>query len=136
MSGVPDQGVLVRRSVVSDMKMKISAAALTPATRVCLNVAFGVHLPPDSILELDVYTSQDVLSDGITGVDAGRSLLVLEARVGERALRYGLIVPDGAIEKHVKDLLDESFLQLLIPEGISTPDVDALRRRLHFLRRE
>lgn len=116
--------------------MKISAAALTPATRACLAIAFGAHLPADFILELEVYTGRDVANEGIAVVDEGNGVLALQARVGEQTLRYGLSVPDVSIEKHVKSLLDESFLRLLMPDGVSTPDADALRRRLLFLRRE
>lgn len=116
--------------------MKIHLTALMPSTRACLAVAFGTHLPADSVLEVEVFTAQDLTTAGIRIVEESNGVLAIQARCGAHTLSYGLSVPDNLIQKHVKNLLEESFLRLFVPEGVFTPDADALRRKLLYFRKE
>ena len=110
--------------------------ALMPSTRACLAVAFGTHLPSDSVLEIDVFTGQDLASGVIGVVEDGQGVLAIRAKFGEHTLSYGLSAPEDIIQKHVTNLLEESFLRLFVQEGLFTPDADALRRRLLCFRKE
>jgi hypothetical protein len=112
--------------------MKIQAAALLPSTRACLAIAFGAPMPADSVLEIDVFSAQDLADGGVRTADAANGALTIQARIGASRVGYALSTQEGVIQTHFKRLLEDAFLRLLMPEGTATPDADTLRRRLHL----